>query len=233
MKLEQIRKDFLDGKIKAYELEGLILKEVFQGNPKRLSNSARIASDLRLEFLEIKHRRSFERIRAAYLPIASEKILGIEQQIGGASLPLGFAGPLKIKGKHARGEFYLPLATNEAALIAGLNRGCKLINESGGIKVMITREGMTKAPVLEAPSIERAYKLAKEIKERGKLYEELKAAAEREARVSKLLEIQPFQLGRKVWLRFVYWTGDSMGMNSATIYTANAIKELRRKKSRD
>jgi Hydroxymethylglutaryl-coenzyme A reductase len=42
---------------------------------------------------------------------------------GGAQVPIGIAGPLLVDGEHARGVFYLPLATSEGTLVASYNRG--------------------------------------------------------------------------------------------------------------
>ncbi len=42
----------------------------------------------------------------------------IENFIGAAQVPIGLAGPLLVDGEHARGEFYVPLATTEAAFRA-------------------------------------------------------------------------------------------------------------------
>ena len=36
---------------------------------------------------------------------------------------MGFAGPVIVNGEFAKGEYYIPLATNEAALVAGVQRG--------------------------------------------------------------------------------------------------------------
>ena len=47
-------------------------------------------------------------------------------------LPVGLAGPLRINGLCAHGDFYLPLATTEAALVASYSRGCQTITEAGG-----------------------------------------------------------------------------------------------------
>ena len=42
----------------------------------------------------------------------------IENFIGAAQVPIGIAGPLLMNGEHAQGEFYVPLATTEGALVA-------------------------------------------------------------------------------------------------------------------
>lgn len=223
MNLEGIRRAFFRGKLKAYELE----KEIYKKG-KDWEKANRAASMMRLEYMERKTRTTLPLVKKAYFPTSSPKKLttGIEQKIGGASIPLGFAGPIHITGDYAKGNFFIPIATNEAALIAGLNRGIGAINKAGGARTVITRDGMTRAPVVELSSIGKARDLSKEIKQKGFLYREMKKAAEKESTVSTLIDIQPFQMGRRAWLRHVYTTGDSMGMNSATKYTANAIKKL-------
>ena len=47
----------------------------------------------------------------------------IENFIGAAQVPIGIAGPLLVDGEHARGTFYVPLATTEGALVASYNYG--------------------------------------------------------------------------------------------------------------
>ncbi|MDT8273834.1 MAG: hydroxymethylglutaryl-CoA reductase, partial [Desulfomonilia bacterium] len=58
----------------------------------------------------------------------------IENFTGVAQVPLGFAGPLKVNGEHAKGEFLIPLCTSEGTLVASYNRGMKIINMCGGVK---------------------------------------------------------------------------------------------------
>ena len=43
-----------------------------------------------------------------------------EHLFGVAQVPIGVAGPLLVDGEHAKGEFYVPLATIEGTLIADL-----------------------------------------------------------------------------------------------------------------
>ncbi len=85
---------------------------------------------------------------------------------------------------------------------------------------------MTRAPVIEAISIYQAREISEELKRKGTLYMDMKRAAESGSRVSRLLDIQPFQIGRRIHLRFYFHTGDSMGMNSATKYSSAAVKVL-------
>ena len=55
----------------------------------------------------------------------------IENMFGVAQVPIGLAGPLLVNGEHARGEFYVPMATVEGTMLASYNRGMRVISVSG------------------------------------------------------------------------------------------------------
>jgi len=55
----------------------------------------------------------------------------IEYFIGTARLPIGLVGPLRVNGLFASGDYYVPLATTEAALVASYSRGSQLITDAG------------------------------------------------------------------------------------------------------
>lgn len=227
--MEKILSKFLAGEIKSRELENIIWEKIYKREEGKWKNACRDAAEMRVKFLEKKINTKIENIKEAFVDTSKIKkgvgTTGIELKIGGAITPMGIAGPIKINGEYARGEFYVPTATNEAALIAGLQRGISAANESGGVKTFVKFDGMTRAPAIECPDLGYANKLIEAIKEK-EFYEKIKQAAEKESHVSKLISITPFQIGSIVWLRFVYQTGDSMGMNSATKYTANAVKVI-------
>jgi hydroxymethylglutaryl-CoA reductase (NADPH) len=160
---------------------------------------------------------------------ASQK--NIENSIGTIQIPLGIAGPLKINGKHANGEFYIPIATSEGALVASINRGCSVISASGGANTIITADKMTRAPVIKTDSIQESQKLKNWIENN---FLRLKEVAESTTSHGKLLKIDPILIaGNYVYPRFNYFTGDSMGMNMVTIATEKALELLEKETNAD
>src|SRR5204863_3266182 len=70
----------------------------------------------------------------------------VEQFLGVAQVPIGLAGPLRVNGEHAQGEFYVPMATAEGTLVASYNRGMRLLYEAGGVTTTIMADHMQRAP---------------------------------------------------------------------------------------
>ncbi|MEM2924107.1 MAG: hydroxymethylglutaryl-CoA reductase (NADPH) [Methanocellales archaeon] len=145
----------------------------------------------------------------------------IENMIGVVQVPLGIAGPLLIDGEYAKGNFYIPLATTEGALVASVNRGCSAITASGGAKAKVFLDNMTRAPVFKASSIAEAVKLIQWVKDN---FEELKNEVKKSTRHGELLYIDAYAIGRLVYLRMAYDTKDAMGMNMVTIATERLAK---------
>src|SRR5512145_1681650 len=71
----------------------------------------------------------------------------IENFVGVAQVPIGLAGPLRINGEHAEGEFLIPLATTEGTLVASYSRGMKVLNLAGGATCTVLADAMQRAPV--------------------------------------------------------------------------------------
>ncbi len=139
-----------------------------------------------------------------------------ENLIGAVSVPLGVAGPVKIKGEHVTGNFYIPLATTEGALVASVNRGCKAISESGGATVRLEHVGTTRGPVFNTSGIKQALSFKAWLNEQ---FDELKKVAESTSSHLKLKKIGARILGKQVYVRFYFDTADAMGMNMVTIAT--------------
>ena len=81
------------------------------GHPR----TVRIAADSRLNSLPLNHVSA-----CSFDP--SEVAGNIENFIGVAQVPLGLAGPLLVDGEHAKGEFYVPMATAGGTPVAGARR---------------------------------------------------------------------------------------------------------------
>lgn len=146
-----------------------------------------------------------------------------ENVIGYTQMPLGIAGPIRVSGSHAKGEFYVPMATTEGALIASVNRGMKAVTMSGGANSRVLKDAMTRAPVFELDSINDT---ANFIEWMEKNQKGIRAAAEATTSHGKLKEAIPFAMGNNVWLRFAFSTGDAMGMNMVTIASEAACEYI-------
>jgi len=148
----------------------------------------------------------------------------IEHFSGVAQIPIGFAGPLLMNGEHAKGEFFIPLATSEGTLVASYNRGMKVIYESGGVKTTIQDDVMQRAPVFHFEDARGSRDFGIWIKEH---FPEIKAQAETTTRSGKLRDIEQYPVGKLMFLRFNYTTGDAAGQNmvgKATFVACEWIK---------
>ncbi|RIV25393.1 hydroxymethylglutaryl-CoA reductase [Fibrisoma montanum] len=146
-----------------------------------------------------------------------------EQFIGVAQVPIGVAGPLRVNGEHAQGEFLIPMATTEGTLVASYNRGIKLINLSGGVTCTVQDDGMQRAPVFQFADARQARQFVQWVNEHQT---ELAAEAESTSRFAKLRYVDSYLNGRLAFLRFGYSTGDAAGQNmvsKATLAACNYI----------
>jgi hydroxymethylglutaryl-CoA reductase (NADPH) len=149
----------------------------------------------------------------------------IENFLGVAQVPIGLAGPLLINGEDAKGEFYVPLATTEGTLVASYNRGMRLIHECGGVKTTVTDDAMQRAPVFIFDDARAARDFGKWIDTN---FAEIKNHADHTTTVGKLRNIEKYQMGKIMYLRFNFTTGDAAGQNmvgKATFFACRWILE--------
>ena len=82
----------------------------------------------------------------------------IENLIGTIKVPVGIIRPLRVNGIHAQGDFLVPLATSEAALVASYGRGADVTAGSGGISAALTYDGVLRTrPSASAPPPKPAF----------------------------------------------------------------------------
>ncbi len=209
-RLDEVVDKLVRGEIKMHEADKAL------GN----SNAGALARRLALERM---YGVSLSSIGSTILDF--EELVGrnIENPIGAVQVPVGVVGPLRVEGEYAHGEYYVPLATTEGALVASINRGAKAITLSGAAKARVVRDGMARAPLFWTPSIVDAVKFVEWVRDN---IDGVRRAAESTTRHGKLVEVQPFIAGNLVWLRMVYSTGDAMGMNMATIASDAAARYI-------
>ncbi|MEX2719870.1 MAG: hydroxymethylglutaryl-CoA reductase (NADPH) [Candidatus Wukongarchaeota archaeon] len=143
----------------------------------------------------------------------------IECPVGSVEIPIGIV-KIKVKGDYADDLYYFALATTEGALVASVNRGCSAINVGGGARAKVYRDQMTRAPVFACGNVENAFKLKTWVEEH---FDEIKKVCESTTRHGKLVKISPYLVGDTVFLRFIFTTGDALGMNLVTIATEAAV----------
>jgi len=153
--------------------------------------------------VDVEHIKSFK--------FDGEQVKGnIENFTGVAQIPLGLAGPLKVNGEHAMGEFIIPLATSEGTLVASYNRGIKVLNLSGGVKTTVVGDAMQRAPVFAFEDARIARDFVEWVQ---KHIHEIRATAEKTSSVAHLQYIDPYLASRYAYLRFNFQTGDAAGQN--------------------
>jgi len=166
-------------------------------------------AERRAEFLREKTGTTLNHVRRASFDPA---VLpgNIENFIGVAQVPIGLAGPLRINGEHAQGDFYVPLATTEGTLVASYSRGMRVLSECGGVTATVVKRSMQRAPVF-------MFATAREARDFGdwltQHFDDVKQAAEATTRSGRLVEIEQYAIGNLLYLRFNYTTGDAAGQN--------------------
>ncbi|OZC02918.1 hydroxymethylglutaryl-CoA reductase [Rubricoccus marinus] len=134
----------------------------------------------------------------------------IEAFTGVAQIPLGIAGPLRVNGEYAQGEFYIPMATTEGTLVASYNRGMKVLNLSGGVTCTVSDDSMQRAPVFIFENARGARDFRTWLDEN---FDEIAAQAESTTSVGKLQYIDTYLSNHFAFCRFNFHTGDAAGQN--------------------
>ncbi len=145
----------------------------------------------------------------------------IENFIGTVKVPVGVIGPLRINGLNASGDYHVPLATTEAALVASYGRGAYAASKAGGISTAVLYEGVIRTPAFVFDRLLTAGLFVEWVVEN---VISLKAAAESTTRHGELVSVEPILDNNVVFLICRYRTGDASGQNMVTIAT-NALCE--------
>lgn len=140
----------------------------------------------------------------------------IENFIGMTQVPTGLVGPLHVTGSSANGDFYVPLATSEGALVASYQRGARATRLCGGISSVCLVEGVQRSPVFKFANLAGlgnflVWALAQ--------IDHFKAITSQSSRHAVLKEVKANIEGNHLILTFEFHTGDAAGQNMVTLCT--------------
>ncbi|MBN1669543.1 MAG: hydroxymethylglutaryl-CoA reductase [Kiritimatiellae bacterium] len=147
----------------------------------------------------------------------------IENFVGFARVPVGLIGPLRINGANAHGDFFVPMATTEGALVASYHRGAYVISQSGGASAVCLTETVSRAPCFLFRSLAEAGLFLSWVLSRFDSFQDIVGGTSRHCR---LVDLRTSLMGKDVYLGFEYETGDAAGQNMVTIATEAICRHL-------
>ena len=216
---------FDSGTIESPPVEAQLLPDRVAG-ARRLPATTDPSRDAMLD----RHQRlreagySVEQISGEGDEIAPALLAGsIEGFVGFARVPLGVAGPVRIEGVAARGEFYVPLATSEGTLVASFQHAFNAINRCGGARALCSREQVGRAPCFEFANLSEANDFVQWL---PSVLPALCATVMATSRYCRLLRLQASIVGNTVYAVFDFSTGDAAGQNMVTLATQAICREL-------
>ena len=207
----KLAKKYLRGEIKLSELSAM-------------AGSEENAMAIRKEALRIKYGAELNDTKPDFTDIAKRNT---ENLLGLVSVPYGYV-EVSIKEGLMRGTHPVFLATTEGRLIAGINRGAKAIDESGGATVEIFGNKMTRSVIIETKGIKDTKKIMDFVKSNEGL-DLAKKEFSKYTKHSELKSIECHQAGKYLFLVYEADTKAAMGMNILTIASSNATAALIRK----
>jgi hydroxymethylglutaryl-CoA reductase (NADPH) len=151
----------------------------------------------------------------------------IENYIGTVKVPVGIAGPLRVNGLFANGDFFVPMATTEAALVASYSRGSRCITAAGGCSTLLVKESVCRSPGFIFKDLSDAGRFVVWAQDQYKRFEDLTTGTSRHCR---LMDINITIEGNHVYLGLNFSTGEAAGQNMVTI-AAQAICDYIREQS--
>ncbi len=208
---EELIEKLVSGELRWHEVE------------EKVNNDSARATEIRRKAVEKIAGFELKHISHHNIDMQRAMKANIENCIGIVQIPMGIAGPLKVRGDYANKDYFIPLATTEGALVASVSRGISTINKSGGAVSTIIKKGATRGPVLKAPSARKAREVADWVNANKST---IKEVVEKTDPFIRFSDVTPYIVGNNLFLRFIYDTGDAMGMNMATIATDATLKFL-------
>ena len=198
------------------EAAALRLQPDFSNLPKIPAGSAKVSTERAADLWE--EIGADPALRKILLDRAPDDLAlyqgNIENAIGLLRMPLGLAGPLRVNGLAAKGDYLIPLATTEAALVASYHRGCRTITAAGGCSAMVLYESLNRAPAFVFETAGEACRFIVWALGEFSAFQEIAATTTSHGR---LIDTGCTVEGNHVYLNFEFTTGDASGQNMVTL----------------
>jgi hydroxymethylglutaryl-CoA reductase (NADPH) len=147
----------------------------------------------------------------------------IENYIGMTQVPTGVMGPLRVMGSAAKGDFFVPLATSEGALVASYHRGAKATRLCGGITSICLVEGVQRSPVFKFNTVADLGLFIMWVLQQMDTFKTITSENSRHARLN---DVKSNIEGNHLILTFEFHTGDAAGQNMVTLCTDAICKYI-------
>ena len=150
----------------------------------------------------------------------------IENFIGVAQVPLGLAGPIRMNGEFAKGDFLVPLATSEGTLVASYSRGMKAISEAGGCRARIHSDFFMVPYLFRIPNPEDTGRFKQWCEQHS---DEIARVMEGTTRHGKFHGMNIENVPGGAIIEFEMHTGDAMGANMVVVAAHAAMEWIAEK----
>lgn len=212
-------------------VEFLIDKVRNKGNVEKIENRFPVESKPTTEGLKNRIQIISEKNGTTLDVLSGKKIISdldvfegnIENMIGFTQVPTGIIGPINLLGSVAQGDFYVPLATTEGALISSYDRGARASRLAGGITSICLTESVQRSPIFKFNNLPDLGTFLVWILSNIATFKEIPS---KHSRFAKLIDIKPNIEGNQLILSFDYQTGDAAGQNMVTICTDEICKYI-------
>lgn len=136
-----------------------------------------------------------------------------ERSILTAAIPMQRVGPVRLSGPEVEGDVEIPLATYESPLWPSTHRGARVATQSGGLRVVIADERMTRSVLVTAPDAVAAVQLCEDLRQR---HDVMATVVSETSRFARLKNTHTQVVGNLCYIRFELETGDAAGHNMVT-----------------
>lgn len=150
----------------------------------------------------------------------------VENPIGIIQIPLGLIGPIKVNGKSAKGNFWIPMATTEGALLLTYDLGSRIVSMGDGVEVEVVSKNVHISPMFPITSDEDEKKIKNFLDEN---YQSVQQVAQGKSQHTRLLAVEKHRVTNNLVLKFIFDTADAHGLNMINQATFNACKYIEAK----